>query len=245
MAERAALREDAELAEALRRSEVDAEEEALAQAKAEGLTLARSDNQSGFRNVIVQPECKARPYAASLKREGKHIHLGCFATAEEAALHIARTPEGRATAALPPPMTAAEALAQAEAEGLTLIRSDNQSGFRNVFVDSDCKVRPYEARVWRDGKCVYLGHFATAEEAALARGSPVVSLSFGDECVFAIAPSRDAERTRTTLRSGDALVFGGPSRLVYHGVERVKSGTAPAALGMRPGRLNLTFRSVV
>ena len=82
-------------------------------------------------------------------------------------------------------------------------------------------------------------------EAALARGSPVVSLSFGDECVFAIAPSRDAERTRTTLRSGDALVFGGPSRLVYHGVERVKAGTAPAALGMRAGRLNLTFRSVV
>ena len=82
-------------------------------------------------------------------------------------------------------------------------------------------------------------------EAALARGSPVVSLSFGDECVFAIAPSRDAERTRMTLRSGDALIFGGPSRLVYHGVERVKAGTAPAALGMRAGRLNLTFRSVL
>ena len=86
---------------------------------------------------------------------------------------------------------------------------------------------------------------AALSEAALARGSPVVSLSFGDECVFAIAPSRDAERTRTTLRSGDALIFGGPSRLVYHGVERVKAGTAPAALGMRAGRLNLTFRSVV
>ena len=82
-------------------------------------------------------------------------------------------------------------------------------------------------------------------EAALARGSPVVSLSFGDECVFALAPSRDSERTRTTLRSGDALVFGGPSRLVYHGVERVKAGTAPATLGMRAGRLNLTFRSVL
>lgn len=78
---------------------------------------------------------------------------------------------------------------------------------------------------------------------ALARGSPVVSLSFGDDAVFAMAPSRDAGRTRVTLRSGDALVFGGPSRLIYHGVERVKSGTAPAALGMRPGRLNLTFRA--
>ena len=89
-------------------------------------------------------------------------------------------------------------------------------------------------------------HRDDAESAeALARGSPVVSLSFGDECVFALAPSRDSERTRTTLRSGDALVFGGPSRLVYHGVERVKAGTAPAALGMRAGRLNLTFRCCV
>ena len=53
-------------------------------------------------------------------RDGKEINLGYFATAEEAALHVARTPEAQAAAALPPPMTADEALAQAEAEGLTL-----------------------------------------------------------------------------------------------------------------------------
>ena len=73
---------------------------------------------------------------------------------------------------------------------------------------------------------------------------PVVMYHGMDVVGIDIAPSRDAERTRTTLRSGDALVFGGPSRLVYHGVERVKAGTAPAALGMRAGRLNLTFRCV-
>ena len=141
--------------------------DALAQAQAEGLTLARSDNQSGFRNVSVHPECKARPYAAGLKREGKHIHLGWFATAEEAALHVARTPEGQAAAALPRPMTADEALGQAEAEGLTLVRSDNLSGFRHVGVQPESKARPYAASVRRDGKSVYLGSFATAEEAAL------------------------------------------------------------------------------
>jgi len=141
--------------------------EALAQAEAEGLTLARSDIPSGFRNVVVCSDSKARPYRAGVRRDGKSVHLGCFATAEEAALHIARTPEGRATAALPPPMTAAEALAQAEAEGLTLARSDNPSGFRYVSMQPNSKARPYDARVWRDGKCVYLGYFATAEEAAL------------------------------------------------------------------------------
>ena len=50
--------------------------------------------------------------------------LGHFATAEEAALHFARTPEGQTAAsaalALPPLMTAAEAVAQAEVEGLML-----------------------------------------------------------------------------------------------------------------------------
>ena len=142
---------------------------ALAQAEAEGLTLARSCvSQSGFRNVTVHLENKARPYAASVQRDHKSVHLGCFATAEEAALHIARTPEAQAAVALPPPITADEVLAQAEAEGLTLARSSaNMSGFQNVSVRPECKARPYAANVWRDGKNFHLGYFATAEEAAL------------------------------------------------------------------------------
>ena len=143
--------------------------EALAQAEAEELTLVRSSaSNSGFQHVTVDPGSKVRPYKASVKRDGKSVHLGLFATAEEVRLHIARTPEGQAAvaqafAALPPPMTAAEALAQAEAEGLTLVaRSDNQSGFRYVSVRPGYKRRPYEVRLWRDGKCVHFGHFATA-----------------------------------------------------------------------------------
>ena len=141
--------------------------EALAQVEAEGLTLVRSDNPSGFRNVSADASCKARPYKACVFRDGKSSHLGYFATAEEAALHVARTPEGRAAAALPPPMTAEEALAQAQAEGLTLAHSHNQSGFRNVAVDANCKARPYKAILHRDGNPSHVGYFATAEEAAL------------------------------------------------------------------------------
>ena len=122
--------------------------EALAQAEAEGLTLARSDNQSGFCHVAVRPENRARPYAAKVWRDGKSVYLGYFATAEEAALHVARTPEAQAFAALPPPMTAAEALAQAEAEGLTLVRSSaSNSGFQHVTMDPGSLVRPYKASV--------------------------------------------------------------------------------------------------
>jgi len=54
---------------------------------------------------------------------------------------------------------------QAQAEGLTLGRSSfRQSGFLNVGMGLS-KVRPYKAGVWRDGKHVHLGYFATAEEA--------------------------------------------------------------------------------
>jgi hypothetical protein len=39
-----------------------------------------------------------RPYAAVVRRGGKNVHLGSFATAEEAALCVARSPEGQAAA---------------------------------------------------------------------------------------------------------------------------------------------------
>ncbi|MCX4694908.1 alpha-ketoglutarate-dependent dioxygenase AlkB [Streptomyces sp. NBC_01408] len=74
-------------------------------------------------------------------------------------------------------------------------------------------------------------------------GAPVVSLSLGDTCVFRFGntasrgrPYRDVE-----LRSGDLFVFGGPSRLAYHGVPKVLPGTAPQGLGLT-GRLNITLR---
>ncbi|MEE1927011.1 alpha-ketoglutarate-dependent dioxygenase AlkB [Streptomyces sp. TRM 70351] len=74
-------------------------------------------------------------------------------------------------------------------------------------------------------------------------GAPVVSFSLGDTCVFrfghAAAPGRPW--TDTELVSGDAFVFGGPARLAYHGVPRLRPGTAPAWLGLR-GRLNVTVR---
>ena len=65
-------------------------------------------------------------------------------------------------------MTAAEAMAQARAEGLILERSDrNQTGFTNVILDSKNMTNPYRARFGRDYKSVWLGSYATAEEAAI------------------------------------------------------------------------------
>ncbi|KUN77971.1 alpha-ketoglutarate-dependent dioxygenase AlkB family protein [Streptomyces griseoruber] len=73
--------------------------------------------------------------------------------------------------------------------------------------------------------------------------APVVSLSLGDTCVFRFGNTETRTRpwTDVELRSGDLFVFGGASRLAYHGVPRVLPGTAPAGLGLT-GRLNVTLR---
>ncbi|MET9385584.1 alpha-ketoglutarate-dependent dioxygenase AlkB [Streptomyces sp. NPDC002928] len=73
--------------------------------------------------------------------------------------------------------------------------------------------------------------------------APVVSLSLGDTCVFRFGNTETRTRpyTDVELRSGDLFVFGGPSRLAYHGVPRVHPGTAPPGLGLT-GRLNVTLR---
>ncbi|MER5928681.1 alpha-ketoglutarate-dependent dioxygenase AlkB [Streptomyces sp. NPDC002054] len=85
-----------------------------------------------------------------------------------------------------------------------------------------------------------MGMHRDAEEKS---GAPVVSLSLGDTCVFRFGntASRGRPYRDVQLRSGDLFVFGGPSRLAYHGVPKVYAGTAPPALGLT-GRLNLTLR---
>jgi alkylated DNA repair protein (DNA oxidative demethylase) len=44
------------------------------------------------------------------------------------------------------------------------------------------------------------------------------------------------------LRSGDVIAFGGPARLAYHGIDRIRPGTSSLVPG--GGRLSLTLRRV-
>ena len=64
-------------------------------------------------------------------------------------------------------MTAEEALRQAEAEGLALVRSESsRTGYKGVTFNSGKKSRPYHAKVQRGGTQLTLGYFATAEDFA-------------------------------------------------------------------------------
>ncbi|PIA59613.1 hypothetical protein AQUCO_00400478v1 [Aquilegia coerulea] len=76
---------------------------------------------------------------------------------------------------------------------------------------------------------------------------PVVSFSIGDSAEFLYGDDRDADKAeKVELKSGDVLVFGGESRLIFHGVPSIVKDSAPKFLAdeadFRPGRLNLTFR---
>ena len=73
-------------------------EEARQQARAEGLTLLVADNTAGYFGVHLSKPGQPKPYQAKVRRGGKQVSLGCFATAEEAALCIARSPERQAAA---------------------------------------------------------------------------------------------------------------------------------------------------
>lgn len=77
---------------------------------------------------------------------------------------------------------------------------------------------------------------------SIAAGVPVVSLSIGDTARFLFGGRRRRDPVETLLlESGDAFVFGGESRLRYHGVTRILARSAPSELGL-DGRFNLTFR---
>ena len=69
-----------------------------AQAEAEGLTLLVAESKAGYFGVHLISPGQPRPYQARVKRGGKQMHLGMFATAEEAALCTARSLEGQAAA---------------------------------------------------------------------------------------------------------------------------------------------------
>ena len=146
-------------------------EEARQQAQAERLTLPKANNKTGFFGVCLAKPGQPKPYQARVSRGGKLVQLGCFATTEEAALCVARSPEGKAAAQRAaravPPLTSEEARQHAQAERLTLLKANNKTGYFGVALNQRGKLKPFAVRVWRGGKAATLGHFATAEEAAL------------------------------------------------------------------------------
>ena len=105
---------------------------------------------------------------------------------------------------------------------------------------------------WYDQHSTLGMHQDRAEaQDSIVRGSPVIAISLGDEAVFRFGNTVNRNRPfqDVTLRSGDLFVFGGLSRLAYHGIVKVFPGTAPSELCAPdgrafPGRLSVTIREM-
>lgn len=122
-----------------------------------------------------------------------------------------------------------------EAWRILAVRAADEAGF--AFAPDICIINLYGA----DGR---MGLHQDKGESArsLGAGVPVVSFSVGATARFLFGGRTRREPVQALmLASGDAFVFGGPSRLRFHGVSRIFGGTAPAGLEL-DGRINFTFR---
>ncbi len=105
----------------------------------------------------------------------------------------------------------------------------------------DCPHKPEACLVNYYAQGAKMGLHRDEDEEDLA--APVVSISLGDTAVFRIGGPERGGRTETLkLASGDVLVMAGASRLCYHGIDRIMTGTS--TLLKDGGRINLTLRRV-
>ena len=112
------------------------------------------------------------------------------------------------------------------------LRCGVRAGFP-LFRPDSCHVNRYQAGT-------KLGLHQDRHEFDLSQ--PIVSISFGLECVFLLGGLERTDKTkRLLLEHGDVLVWGGPSRMRFHGVLPLKPGLHPLT---GPYRYNLTFRKV-
>ena len=107
----------------------------------------------------------------------------------------------------------------------------------------------------RDPDCCLVNHYRGTAKMGLHQDrdevdftQPVLSISLGDAGLFRIGGTTRGGPTQSTwLESGDALLLTGPSRLAYHGIDRVRGGSSSllekTGFG-GGGRINLTLRVV-
>ncbi len=99
---------------------------------------------------------------------------------------------------------------------------------------------PQACLINRYGPAARMGMHQDRDERDFTR--PVVSVSLGRSGRFRIGGmTRSAPSRVVSLHDTDILVFGGPARLMYHGIDRLEGPLHPL---LGDCRINLTFRQV-
>jgi alkylated DNA repair protein (DNA oxidative demethylase) len=109
-------------------------------------------------------------------------------------------------------------------------RAAVQAGFENFLPDA-CLINRYQP-----GARMSLHQDKDERDF----GAPIVSVSLGLSAIFLFGGLKRSDKPRRyRLQHGDIVVWGGPTRLAYHGVAPLADGEHPL-LGRQ--RINLTFR---
>jgi alkylated DNA repair protein (DNA oxidative demethylase) len=104
---------------------------------------------------------------------------------------------------------------------------------------ADCGLAPDACLINHYDEQARMGPHQDRDEADFS--APILSVSLGDSCVFRYGGEHRRDPSETIrLESGDVLVFGGPARLMFHGVDRILPQSS--TLLDPPGRINLTLR---
>jgi DNA oxidative demethylase len=112
-------------------------------------------------------------------------------------------------------------------------RAADAAGFRD-FVPDACLVNRYEP-----GARLTLHQDRNEQDFS----APIVSVSLGLSAVFLWGGRKRTDRPRRiALESGDVVVWGGPARLVFHGVAELPEGEHPLT---GRARINLTLRKAL
>ena len=78
-----------------------------------------------------------------------------------------------------------------------------------------------------------------------APDAPLVSISLGCSARFRLGGLKRRDPTISfPLHAGDVLILEGPSRLRYHGIDRIHPGTGALPAEIGEGRINITLRRV-
>ena len=113
------------------------------------------------------------------------------------------------------------------------VRAAAAAGYRGFMPDS-CLINRYVPGA-------KMGLHKDLNEGDLTQ--PIVSVSLGLPASFLFGCAARKEKARRwALESGDIVIWGGPSRLYFHGVDPVAEGTHPLAGALR---YNLTFRKAL
>ena len=100
--------------------------------------------------------------------------------------------------------------------------ADSKTGYFGVTLDSrPGKPKPYQARVWRGGKHVHLGHFATAEKAAHCVARTPEGQAAAAERAAAAAPLT-SEEARQQVQAEKLTLLAADTKAGYFGVRLIK-----------------------